>query len=182
MIRNALVSDAAACAALYNYYITETTVTFETSPMTEEDFAERITGVSRFFPFFVWEDERDGAVLGYAYLSPFSPRGAYRFTCDLSIYVERNARGRGIGHALLSAITEAAKKQGFHTMISVITSQNEPSMRFHAREGFVHTASIDGIAYKKGQWLGIRYYRLQLLPENGDVPPEPVPYPAAAEI
>lgn len=177
MIRRALPSDAAACAGIYNYYIENTTYTFELEPMSEEAFAARIEEVSRFYPFFVWEDEETGRVLGYVYLSAFSPRGAYRFTCDESIYIDHIARGQGIGHALMEAAKEAAEKQGFHTMLAVITSENSPSRRFHEREGFFPDAELCRVAYKMGRWLGIRYYRFALCEDTDEAPEELIPYP-----
>lgn len=174
MIRKARVSDAAACVGIYNRYIENTTFTFEVSPVSVEEFAHRIAEISSVYPFFVYEE--DGEVLGYCYLSAFSPRAAYRFTCDESIYVAWDARGRGIGETMMQALCSAARDMGYHTVIAVITGENKASCRFHERVGYTLCADIPHVAYKMGKWLGIYYYRLDLI--IGDAEPrEVVPYP-----
>lgn len=172
MIRRALPADARACVDIYNYYIENTIVTLETAPLSEEAFAERIRTISAAYPYFVWEDDETHAVGGYAYLSAFSPRGAYRFTCDVSIYLDKDLRGRGIGHQLMDAVTDAGRAMGLHTVLAVVTSENEPSMRFHTREGFAFESRLEHLAYKMGRWMGICYYRKDLFPRTDAEPEE----------
>ena len=160
-IRPAERRDAAACAALYNYYIVNTTVTMELEAVTEEAFARRIESVTAEFPWLVWEE--DGEILGYGYLSRFHERAAYRFTCDLSLYVDRGARGRGIGAALLEALEKKAQELGFCHMISLITTENAPSAAFHEKHGFKKAGEIPDIAFKHRRWMGLMYYKKTLL-------------------
>ena len=91
-IRPVRPRDAAACAAIYNYYIENTTVTMELTPLCEADFQKRIETITAKFPWLVYEE--DGRILGYGYLSYFHERAAYRFTCVLSLFVDKEARGR----------------------------------------------------------------------------------------
>ena len=128
--------DISACLDIYNWYIENTTVTFEEIPLSETEFSARVRRILAFYPYFV--AELDGKVIGYAYLDCFNPRSAYRYTADLSVYVDRNALASGVGTALLKEIEQSAKEQGIRQIVSLVTSANEESRRFHERRGFRH--------------------------------------------
>ena len=168
MIRPIRLSDIPACVSLYNRYITDTTVTFEFDPLTEEQFCDRVRRITQNYPYYVYEDDKTGAVLGYAYLDCYSERKAYRFTCDLSIYLAMDARGRGIGRALYEAIEAEAYRRGFYTVVAIVTSENAASMAFHEAMGFVLMADFPDMGHKFGRWLGVRYYRKNLRTASPD--------------
>jgi phosphinothricin acetyltransferase len=155
MIRPVEQRDVGALAALYNYYIENTTFTLELEPLTEQVFGERVRSISARYPYLVYEE--NGEILGYAYLSEFNPRGGYRFTVDLSLYVAPKARGRGIGRQLYGEIEKLARTSGYCNIISLITSENEASLAFHETLGFERVAKLDGIANKFDRWLGLCY-------------------------
>ena len=162
MIRPIRIDDILACVSLYNRYVTDTTVTFEFDPLTEEQFENRVRRITQNYPYFVYEDDTTGAVLGYAYLDCYSERKAYRFTCDLSIYLAMDARGRGIGRALYEAIEAEAYRRGFYTVVAIVTSENTASMAFHEAMGFIKMADFENMGHKFGRWLGVQYYRKNL--------------------
>ena len=162
MIRPIRIGDIHECVTLYNRYITDTTVTFEFDPLTNEQFTARVRRITQNYPYLVYEDDETGAVLGYAYLDCYSERKAYRFTCDLSIYLAMDARGRGIGRVLYDAIEAEAYRRGFYTVVAIVTSENTASMAFHEAMGFTKMADFDGLGHKFGHWLGVRYYRKNL--------------------
>lgn len=162
MIRPIRIDDIPACVSLYNRYITDTTVTFEFDPLTEEQFENRVRRITQNYPYLVYEDDTTGQVLGYAYLDCYSERKAYRFTCDLSIYLAMDARGRGIGRMLYEAIEAEAYRRGFYTVVAIVTSENTASMAFHEAMGFVKMADFENMGHKFGHWLGVRYYRKNL--------------------
>lgn len=172
MIRPIRISDIPECVLLYNRYITETTVTFEFDPLTEEQFCDRVRRITQNYPYYVYEDDETGAVLGYAYLDCYSERKAYRFTSDLSIYLAMDARGRGIGRALYEAIEAEAYRRGFYTVVAIVTSENAASMAFHEAMGFVKMADFENMGNKFGRWLGVRYYRKNLRTASPDIPAE----------
>lgn len=174
MVRSVREADIPACTAIYNHYITHSDSTFETEALSSDAFGARVTSIADAYPYLVYEDDCTGEILGYAYLNCFSVRQAYRFTCDLSIYVRQDAHRQGIGHRLYAAIERLAYRQGFYSIISVITDSNEESMRFHSREGFCDIGGIDRIACKFGRWIGIRYYRKILRTPNA-LPDELLP-------
>jgi phosphinothricin acetyltransferase len=100
--RDASVEDAAACAAIYAPYVTDTTITFEARPPSAEQMAERITTVLRTHAWVVLED--DGAVVGYAYAGPYKSREAYQWSCEVSVYAELGRRRTGAGRVLYTAL------------------------------------------------------------------------------
>ena len=98
--------------------------------------------------------EQDGRVMGYAYTSAFRGRAGYRFTVEDSVYVAADARGRGIGAALLRALLEASERRGMRQMMAVVGDPaNAASIRLHERFGFRRMAVLPGIAWKHGRWL-----------------------------
>lgn len=178
MIRPIRIGDIAECVTLYNRYITETTATFEFDPLTDEQFTDRVRRITQNYPYLVWEDDETGAVLGYAYLDCYSERKAYRFTCDISIYVDMDARGHGIGRRLYDAIEAEAYRRGFYTVIAIVTSENTASMAFHEAMGYEKMADFNGLGHKFGRWLGVRYYRKNLRLPSGQtdelLPQDPI--------
>ena len=100
-IRFASASDCAAMLAIYAPYI-ETTITFEQTVPSQQEFAARLETVQREYPWIVWEE--DGKILGYAYAHKFAERISYRPSAELSVYLDRAARGRGIGKKLYRAL------------------------------------------------------------------------------
>src|SRR4051794_5719182 len=94
-VRVAVAGDAAACAEIYAPYVTDTAVSFEETPPSVEEMAERIASAH---DWLVLED--GGRVVGYAYAAVFHPRAAYRWACEVSVYLERGFSRRGGGRAL----------------------------------------------------------------------------------
>src|SRR3954452_3517167 len=98
-VRPATDADAAACAAIYAPYVTDTAVSFETEPPSAEEFARRIASAH---DWLVYEDA--GRVVGYAYAATFHPRAAYRWACEVSVYLELARRRTGAGRALYDVL------------------------------------------------------------------------------
>ncbi|WP_343995240.1 GNAT family N-acetyltransferase, partial [Terrabacter terrae] len=91
LVRDATPYDAAACAAIYAPYVTDTTVTFETEPPDADELARRIAKAQARHAFLVLEE--DGEVVGYAYAGPFKERAAYRWSCEVSVYLSPHRHG-----------------------------------------------------------------------------------------
>jgi L-amino acid N-acyltransferase YncA len=98
LVRDANADDAAACAAVYAPWVTGTAVSFEDEPPTAEEIARRIAAAQQRHAWLVLED--DGAVVGYAYAGPYKERPAYRWSCEVSVYLAPG-RGRAGGGRLL---------------------------------------------------------------------------------
>lgn len=156
MIRMLKEEDASACLEIYNYYILNSTATFETEPLTLEEFRNRIKNITERYPWIVLEEK--GRIAGYAYLSPFIDRAAYDWTADLAIYLDRSLRGMGYGSELMEGMISLAEKDGYYNLVSVITADNQSSVKLHEKFGFVKSASFEHFGYKNGQWLGVVCY------------------------
>ena len=102
IIRNIKEEDIRRCVEIYNYYIINSTATFEEQPLTEAQFAERVKRISAGYPYLVAEE--DGKVVGYAYLDKYNERSAYRYTADLSVYLDKNCVAKGTGSLLYERV------------------------------------------------------------------------------
>ena len=160
-IRDIMPAEYQACLDIYNYYILNTTITLETEALSLETFAKRIEGIRAQYPFLVYEDEA-GELRAYAYLSQFHPRAGYRYTCDLSIYVRDGQLAQGIGTALFTEIFARAKALGLKDMISLITEENERSLRWHSKHGFKTVGLMEGVAEKFGRRFGVYYLQKRI--------------------
>src|SRR5262245_8626761 len=109
-VRDATLDDAAACAAIYAPYVRDTAVTFETEPPDVAEFARRIAAATARYAWLVLEDE--GRVVGYAYGCSFKERSAYRFACEVSVYLEHGLRRSGGGRALYAALLPRLAERG----------------------------------------------------------------------
>lgn len=153
--------DIAACTELYNYYIENTCITLEEEPVTPEEFGARVARITKDYPYIV---ARDGAgkPIGYAYLDVFNARSAYRCTADLSIYVAHSCRGGGVGQKLYAEIERLGRERGIENLISIITSDNEGSLRFHRKNGFTEIGVMPAVAFKFGKYLDVSFFQKHL--------------------
>ncbi len=156
-IREIREADLSACLAIYNRYITDTTITFEETPLTGEEWRARVARITEKYPYLVACE--DGRVLGYAYLDAYSERSAYRFTADLSVYLDQAATGKGIGRVLLAEIERRAAEMGIVNLISVVTGENRASMAFHKKHGFAQVGRPEKVGFKQGRWLDVVFYQ-----------------------
>lgn len=165
VIRPVAASDLHAIVAIYNHYVRTATVTFDEVESTLDDWAakvERIVGAG--IPFLV-AASADGDVLGYALAQPWSPKTAYRFTVENSIYLAPEAAGRGIGTRLLAAFLEGARAAGLRQVIAVIADEGaEASLVLHRRAGFAEVGHLSRTGRKFGRWIGVRFLQLELTP------------------
>lgn len=147
-------SDVPAVTAIYRHYVEETVITFETEPPSEAAMAERFGKlVDLGHPLIV--AERDGAAIGYAYASFYRPRAAYRFTCEDSIYLSKDAIGQGLGGLLLQRLLAESAAAGFKQMLAVITAERANSIRLHEKLGFRKVGHYEAVGFKFDRWLDI---------------------------
>lgn len=166
-IRPARPADAQAVCAIYAWHVANGTATFDTAAPDAAAWKAKIADIAtRGWPFLV--AERDGAVAGYCYATQFRDRAAYAHTCEDSIYVAHDARGQGIGAALLSALLAAARDAGFEQMIAVIGGGEPASVALHARCGFVHAGRMRNVGRKFGRLLDTVYMQCDLKGKGWD--------------
>ncbi|WP_374674697.1 N-acetyltransferase family protein [Ideonella sp.] len=172
LIRPSDDADLDAITAIYADAVLTGTGTFELEPPDTAEMARRRADVlSKGVPWLV--AEADGQVLGYAYANHFRPRLAYRFCLEDSIYLHREARGRGVGTLLLAELLARCEAAGARQMLAVIgDSQNAGSIGVHRRLGFEHTGVMKSAGWKFERWLDVVIMQRTLGP--GDtLPPEP---------
>lgn len=170
-IRMATAADAAELLAIYNQYI-DTSITFEYTLPTEAEFRARITGILGEYPYLVWQE--DGRILGYAYAHRHMERAAYQWNAELSVYLDRAARHRGLGRRLYGALMELLRMQGILTAHALVTSPNPDSQALHEAMGF-HLAATHRLAgFKAGDWHDVLWYEKELAPRKMN-PAPPVP-------
>ena len=160
MIREVRPDDAAQIAGIYNRYILETTISFETQPLSAEDMRIRIEEISSYFPYFVAEN--NGKLTGYCYAHPWKERAAYCKTLETTIYLASEAKGRGLGTRLMTQLIKECRNRGYHTLIACITAENEESCQFHERLGFKKVSHFEQVGQKFGRWLDVADYELML--------------------
>jgi phosphinothricin acetyltransferase len=147
----ASADDAAAITRIYNAGIAERTATFETEPRTVQQISQQLRLLER-FPLLVAEDAT-GNVIGWAGLAEYRPRKCYAGIAEFSIYLERHARGRGTGKALLTALIDAAAARGFWKLVSRIFPFNTASRALCRACGFREVGTYERHAQLDGRWL-----------------------------
>jgi L-amino acid N-acyltransferase YncA len=156
-IRVATAADAEAVADIYNYYVTDTVVTFEEKPVSPTEMAERINEVaSASLPWLVAELE--GQVLGYAYASKWKVRCAYRFSTEITVYLERSCQGLGLGSRLYGELFPLLAGRGIHAVIGGIALPNPASVALHEKFGLEKVAHFREVGFKSGKWIDVGYW------------------------
>ena len=152
-IRLATLDDAAAIRAIYNLEVETSTATFDLVGRSLED--QRTWIAARRGAFSAVVAEEAGEVAGFASLSPYKERAAYRTTVEDSVYVRRDQQGRGVGRALLTHVVDLAAASGFHAVMARIEGGSEASRALHAACGFELVGIEREVGRKFGRWLDI---------------------------
>lgn len=170
MVRDASEDDAAACAAIYAPYVRETAVSFESEPPSPPQMAERIAAAARRHAWVVLVD--DGRLVGYAYAGPHQERAAYRFSCEVSVYVKDGRRRAGSGRALYEALFKRLAARGYRMAVAGMTLPNDASVGLHRAMGFEPVGVYRRIGWKFGEWHDVAWTQRALGIEQ-DPPSEP---------
>ena len=172
MLRIATETDVPAILEIYRPYILNSTVTFEYTVPTEEEFLQRFRDITAQFPWLIWEE--NGALLGYAYASAPYTRAAFSWCAEPTVYLRQDARGRGIGRKLYEGLEEILKIQGYHVLYALITAENTHSVAFHKKGGYILRCDFPDCGFKFGRWLGLYWMEKRLksaeFPKNPPLP------------
>lgn len=161
--RIATPDDAADIARIYNEGIDDRVATFETRHRTPEDIA---AWFGTRYPVVVVE--HDGAVVGFASTSTYRPRECYDGIAEYSVYVARNARGKGVGQVALQALFEAAREAGFWKLVSRIFPENTSSLRLMKKLGFREVGTYYKHGKLDGQWRDVVIVEKLLIDDDED--------------
>lgn len=155
-LRFATEYDAEKLLKIYEYYVQETNITFEYDIPSVEEFKNRIKEISSKYPYLVLEENNE--IIGYAYANTFKNRSAYDWTVEISIYLDVNSRGKGIGNILYNKLEQLLIKQGIVNIEACITYPNERSEEFHKKNGFKKVAHFTKVGYKFKKWHDVIWY------------------------
>jgi phosphinothricin acetyltransferase len=154
-LRDATEHDAEACAAIYTPYVTDTAITFEIHPPPAAEMAVRIAAAARTHAWVVLADR--GRIVGYAYGGPYKSRAAYRWSCEVSVYLERGRRRTGGGRALYQALFARLAARGFRTAVAGMTLPNDASVGLHRALGIEPVGTYRRIGWKHGAWHDVAW-------------------------
>ena len=175
MIRLATTADASRAAAIYAPYVAGSVISFETIPPSPEEMAARIASTLVYAPYLVFE--KDGEILAFAYATRHRERAAYRWSVDVSVYVDKGAHRQGLGRALYTSLFALLRLQGFYAAHAGITLPNPNSVGLHEAMGFVPVGVYRSVGFKMGGWRDVGWWQLALRERTG----EPVPPLTLAE-
>lgn len=162
MIREVTIKDAKAISEIYNYYITDTVITFEEQTITPADMLSRIEAVQdNDLPWFVIEDATS-QVVGYAYAAKWRERFSYRFSVEVTAYISKDHGSRGLGSQLYQTLFESLKDKGIHSVIGGITLPNDASVALHEKFNMKKVAHFTEVGFKFNRWLDVGYWQASL--------------------
>ena len=181
-LRIARPSDASALISIYAPYVLTTAITYEYDVPTVENFTARIENTLKKYPYLV--AERDGEIIGYAYLGPFNERTAGTWAAEISIYLAQRARRLGAGRQLYEALAAIAAAQGIVHLNAKIAYSPDPddahltrdSIAFHTHMGYRWVGECRHCGFKFGKWYSLVY--MEKLLDDTATPPSPfLPFP-----
>ena len=158
MIRGVRLEDAKEIAGIYNYYILNSIVTFEETPVGAEEIEARIESITSRFPWIVYEV--NGRIVGYAYASEWKSRCAYKHSVESTIYLKQGEEYKGIGSTLYQELVKQLREMDLHALIGGIALPNEASVYLHEKFGFEKVAHFKEVGFKFGKWIDVGYWEL----------------------
>ena len=164
LVRDATTADAEACLAIYVPYVRDTVITFETEPPATADMTRRIHVALHSHAWLVLEEA--GRIVGYAYGGEHRARPAYRWACEVSVYVEPGRRRSGAGRALYETLFERLAERGYRRVLGGITQPNEASNHLHAALGFESVGTYGRIGWKHGSWHDVAWVQRSIGPDT----------------
>ncbi len=180
-VRPASVSDAEELLEIYTPYVEKTAISFEWDVPTLAEFRTRIENTLKKYPYLA--AERDGEILGYAYIGPFVGRAAYGWAAEVSIYVKEDCRKMGVGRALYQTLESAARAQGILNLNACIGYPEEDdqyltknSVQFHAHMGYTMVGKFYKCGYKFGRWYHMVWME-KIIGNHEKEPAAVIPFP-----
>lgn len=159
-IRQIQDNDLVQITKIYNWYILNTTITFEVESVCVSEIEHRVRDKVGQYNWLVAEDHQD--IVGYAYYGAFHPRPAYHHTIESTIYLAHHQTGKGLGTALYQALIQSARDQGFREIVGLIALPNDGSTRLHEKLGFQNVGVLQNVGYKFGRYIDVSIWQRSL--------------------
>lgn len=156
----ALSQHIESIRSIYNWYVQHTTVSFDIDPADFAKMTKLVLHEDERFPSYVMI--REEQVIGYVMLSPFIHKHGSSRTAEVTIYIQHGFEGKGYGKQALKFIEERAVEYGFHTLISVICTENDASIAAFTKAGYQLKGILEQVAYKFDRYLDVSYYQKKL--------------------
>lgn len=160
LVRTAETKDVERINEIYNYEVLNGVATFDTEPKSYEERLEWLNNHSIKYPCIV--AEKDGKVLAWGSLTQYSQRKAYDGTCEISIYVDENTRGLGLGKVIIKELIERASKNNIHVILSRVAGENEASKNLHINFGFDFIGIMKEVGFKFDRYVDVFMYQKTL--------------------
>ncbi|MGW0825182.1 N-acetyltransferase family protein [Streptomyces sp. NPDC002845] len=163
-VRPGVESDLNALTAIYNHYVRETPITFDTAVFTPEERRPWLLSHPEDGPhrLKVAVDTDSQRILGYATSSPFRPKPSYSTSVEISAYLAPGEGGRGIGTLLYKALFESLAEEDLHRAYAGVALPNEASVRLHERFGFQYVGTYREVGRKFGRYWDVAWYEKDL--------------------
>lgn len=167
-VRPGVESDLDALTDIYNHYVRETPITFDTVPFTPEERRPWLLSHPEDGPYrlkvamdgiFQGNSQR---ILGYATSSPYRAKPTYSTSVEVTVYLAPDAAGRGIGTLLYKALFEALADEDVHRAYAGIAQPNEASTRLHERFGFRYIGVHREVGRKFGRYWDVAWHEKEL--------------------
>lgn len=181
-IRSATEADIPDIREIYNYYVTNSVVTFDEKTWSHAQWRDKFAYLRKLDLPFLVAVSPSGQVLGYGLVSPWTGKSGFRYTVENTIYLGQAATGKGLGRALLEALIAQCEARGIREMVAVISDKGaEASVALHERLGFVEVGRMGRVGFKFGRWLGTIYMQKSLAakPRRSLFSRKPAPAPDA---
>ncbi|MFD9909599.1 GNAT family N-acetyltransferase [Streptomyces sp. NPDC059063] len=172
-VRPGVEADLGALTDIYNHYVRETAVTFDTAPFLPEERRPWLLSHPKDGPHRLMvahgrktNKTNESDILGYATSSPFRARAAYSTSVEVTVYCAPHAAGRGVGTLLYQALFAALEGEDLHRAYAGIALPNEGSVRLHERFGFRHIGTYEEVGRKFQRYWDVAWYQLALGPRS----------------
>ncbi|AXI26546.1 GNAT family N-acetyltransferase [Gemella sp. ND 6198] len=156
-IRTVDLEDAQKLVDIYRPYVEETAITFDYEVPNIHEFEEKISKTMQKYPFLVAVENKK--ILGYTYAGEFYPKRAYDWTAEITIYLDKQARGKGIGELLYNELEKQLIEKGICRLTSCISYPDEGSISFHEKHNFRKVAHFEKVGYKFNRWYDVVWYQ-----------------------
>jgi phosphinothricin acetyltransferase len=163
-LRSARLADAARIAEIYAPYVRETTISFEEVAPDADAIVGRMRAADDRYPWLVASGDASGEIAGYAYATHHRERAAYRWSVDVSVYLDERFHRRGIASKLYSSMFAILTKQGYVNAFAGVTQPNPASVAFHLAMGFEEIGTYRSAGFKFGAWHDVTWFGRRLAP------------------
>jgi L-amino acid N-acyltransferase YncA len=157
-VRTVRAGDAESIARIYNHYVAQTTITFEEAAVAVADMRQRLDDIAAAnLPFLV--ADAGGDVIGYASAGKWKGRCAYRFSVEVSVYIDPAHGRKGVGSALYAELFPLLRDSGIHAVIGGIALPNQASVALHEKFGLTKVAHFREVGFKFERWIDVGYWQ-----------------------